>query len=50
MNRVKLTPLMSVFLVFISLAFLGIVTIGGAVRVYVEYKFRKKLKDKPKLM
>ncbi len=50
LNKVDLSPVFGMILVYASLALLGIVGIVCCSRIYVEYKFRQKLEDDPRLL
>ena len=49
-TRAQLSPSVFVILIYVSLFLLFVVSCCAFARLYVEYQFRKKLEDDPKLM
>jgi hypothetical protein len=49
-TRVELSPSVFIVLIYVSLVLLLIASFCGFARLYMEYQFRKKLEDDPKLM
>jgi hypothetical protein len=49
-NKINTTKMVYISLVYLALLFLVIVTVCGYIRIYVEYKFRKRLVDDPNLL
>lgn len=50
MNRIDLSPMIGVVLIYLSLTLITIVVIVCCVRIYIELKFRKRLEDEPDLL
>lgn len=50
LNRVEMSGLVFVGMIYLSLVLLLVISLCGYARLYVEYQFRKKLKDDPSLM
>ena len=50
LNRVEMSGLVFVGMIYLSLVLLLVISLCGYARLYVEYQFRKKLKDYPSLM
>jgi hypothetical protein len=49
-NRIKMDQAVYAFFIYLTLFFLIIVCFSGYIRIYIEYKFRKKLLDDPNIL
>ena len=50
LNRVDLSPTFAIVMVYVSLVLLCVVCVICCVRIYVEYKFRQRLEERPDLL